>query len=249
MDNQLRNVSKSVFIIPAVRTLLFLISSIVLLYMPAFRGNNLSDVAIWWPILCIVVNIITVILLFYLMHKQGRKFRELLIINGRQTNVKEIFIALPIMVILGIGGLYGISFLIYGYMPLTTIHPLPLWAAIIVVILLPTTIVLSEIPFYLGYCIPEIRKITGSETFSIVYPLFFYALQHSFMPVLFDINHMLSRFLMFIPLLIMMGIWYNKKRTLIPLMAGHGFLDLLTGFQILIISVSPAVYDLMQSPV
>jgi hypothetical protein len=131
-------------------------------------------------------------------------------------------------------------------MPVTNTQPLPIWAAIIVVILLPVTIVFSEIPFYLGYCAPRINKISNNEVFSIVYPLFFYALQHSFMPSIFDFKHMLSRFLMFIPLLIFIGIWYNRKRDLLPLIAGHGLLDVFTGIQLLIVSLNPSIYEMMR---
>ncbi len=150
------------------------------------------------------------------------------------------------MVLLGIGGLVGISWLVYGYMPVTTTQPLPVWAAILVIILFPATVMFAEIPLYLGYCAPLIKEKTNNEVFAIVYPLFFYALQHSFMPLIFDFKHMLSRFLMFIPLLIFIGIWYYKKRDLLPLIAGHGLLDVFTGIQLLIVSLYPSIFEMMR---
>jgi len=240
--------SKAILIVPALRTILLIAAGIVLINIPAFSEKNLRDVSMWWPLLCIVVNVITIMFLFIFLKYEGKSFRDLINHNpDKKKTIKEILTATPIMLLLGIGGLMGFSWLVYGYMPVTNTQPLPIWAAIIVVILLPVTIVLSEIPFYLGYCAPRIKKITNNEVFSIVYPLFFYALQHSFMPLLFDFKHILSRFLMFIPLLIMIGIWYSRKKDLVPLMAGHGLLDVFTGVQLLMVALYPSIYEMMKT--
>lgn len=236
------------FLIPAIRTLLFIVIAILLYSMPYFRGGKLSDVSIWWPLYSIVVNIITIEFFVYLTKMEGKRFWTLLNLNfNKMQNLKAVSIAAPIMLFLGISGMISISWLIYGYMPLTNTQPLPVWAALIVVILLPVTFVFSEIPFYLGYCAPRIKKITKNEVFSIVYPLFFYAIQHSFMPLLFDFKHILSRFLMFFPLLIFIGIWYSRKKDLVPLMAGHGLLDLFAGIQFLMVSIYPSIYEMMST--
>jgi len=238
--------SNVIFFVPALRTILFIVSGLVLLIIPPFRGSSLIDVSKWWPLLCILINIITIVILFLLVRQEGRSFKELINHNSPGKNtLKEILIVIPIMLVLGIGGLLGFSWLVYGQIPLTTIQPLPIWAAILVLVLLPLTIIFSEIPLYLGYCAPRIKKKCNNEFFAIAYPLFFFALQHSFMPLLFDFKHMLSRFLMFIPLLIMMGIWYYRKKDLLPLMVGHGVLDILTGAQLLILSLNPAIFDTM----
>jgi hypothetical protein len=52
---------------------------------------------------------------------------------------------------------------------------------------------------------------------------------------------------MFIPLLVMIGIWYSRKKDLLPLMTGHGVLDLLTGIQLLVVALYPSVYEMMLS--
>lgn len=248
MRNMESNNSQSVFYITSLRVILFILAGLLLFAWPSFKAKNLSDVSIWWPLYSIVVNIITIGILVYLAKKEGKNYWSLLNLNfDKKQNQKDILIAVPIMLVLGIGGLLSISYLVYGYMPLTNTHPLPIWAAITVVILLPVTFVLSEIPFYLGYCAPRLKEIGKSELFSIAYPLFFYALQHSFIPLLFDFKHILARFLMFIPLLFMMGIWYNRKKNLIPLMAGHGLLDVFIGIQLLMVSIYPSIYEMMGS--
>lgn len=240
--------SKAIFFIPALRTILFIAAGTVLVNIPPFRGKNLRDVSMWWPLLCIAVNLLTIGILIVLVKSEGKTFKDLFNHEKDKKKIlKKILTATPIMLLLGIGGLMGFSWLVYGYIPVTTTQPLPLWGAILVLILFPVTIIFAEIPLYLGYCTPRIKEITKNEVFSIVYPLFFYALQHSFMPFLFDFKHILSRFIMFIPLLIMIGIWYSRKKDLVPLMTGHGILDVFTGIQLLIVSLYPSIYEMMRS--
>jgi len=237
-----------IFLLPAIRTLLFIVTGLLLVHLPAFRGNSLTDVSKWWPVLVIIVNLITIFLLFILVRRRGKSFGDLINPDKvRIRRVKDILSATALMLVLGIGGLWIFSFLVYGYMPLTNMQQLPLWAAIVVSVLLPGTIIFAEIPFYLGYCSPLIKKVTGNEIFSIIYPLFFFALQHSFMPLIFDIKHIISRFLVFIPLLVMIGLWYSRKKDLVPLMTGHGILDAIAGIQILLISYYPSIIEMMSS--
>ncbi len=248
MDNNIRSRSKAIFLLPALRTVFFISGGLLMLKITAFRGMNLNEVSIWWPLLCIAVNFLTVAVLVFLTKRDGKKFRDLFShAKDNKRTLKDFLVVIPTMLLLGVGGLMGFSWLVYGYMPVTTIHPLPLWAAIVVAVFLPVTIVFSEIPFYLGYCALRINELTKNQLISVVYPLFFYALQHSFMPLLFDFKHMFSRFIMFIPLLIMMGLWYSRKKDLIPLMTGHGILDVFTGLQILMVSLYPSVYEMMLS--
>ncbi|QVK21645.1 hypothetical protein KHQ82_04790 [Mycoplasmatota bacterium] len=248
MNKNNRYHSIVIFIVPALRTTLFIAAGILLGNLPPFRGRNLRDASSWWGLLCVVVNIITIIILLILTKRDGKTFKDLINHNpDKKKTLKEIKIAIPMMLLLGIGGLWGFSYLVYGYMPVTNTQPLPIWAAILVLILLPITIVFAEIPLYLGYCAPGIKNITKNEVLSIAYPLFFYALQHSFIPLLFDYKHILSRFLVFIPLLAIIGIWYYKKKDLLPLMIGHGLLDTLTVIQILLVSIYPSIYEMMRS--
>jgi len=116
-------------------------------------------------------------------------------------------------------------------------------------ILLPVTIVFAELPLYYGYSFNRIEENTGNKFLAMIYIIFFYALQHSFIPLLFEWEYILFRFLSFLPLMIVLGIIHNKKRALTPLMIGHAFLDLATGIQILIFSVFPEIFEIMQQSV
>jgi membrane protease YdiL (CAAX protease family) len=151
------------------------------------------------------------------------------------------------MLLLGVGGMYGFGLAIYGYVPVTMVQPVPVWLAVINAVLLPLTIVLAELPLYFGYALNKIEETTGNKILAILYPMFFYALQHSFIPLLYDWKHILFRFLSFLPLMLVLGIIYYKKRKLATLMIGHSALDLATGAQILMTSISPAIFEMMKA--
>lgn len=236
------------FSVPMLRSILFILGSLLLLAIPSFKGKTLIEISRWWSFIAIAVNILTIIILYLLVKREGLKYTDLLHYVPKQKGLaKEILIAVMLMLPLGFVGLWGFSYLFYGYMPVTMIQPLPIWAAIIAALLLPVSIVFAEIPLYVGYCLKRIENVTNNKSLSYVYPLFFYALQHSFMPLVFEVNHIISRFFIFVPLLVMIAIWYYKKGRLIPLMIGHGILDLAVGLQILMVSVYPNIYDAMKS--
>ena len=232
----------SPFLVPIFRSVLFiLVGSIFALA----SGQSLEKASKWWSILCTFCNIITIILLIIICKSEGTTYKEL--IGKAKGNLKYTLLIVLIMLLLGIGGMYGFGFYIYGYVPATMIQPIPVWLSIINIILLPLTIVFAEFPLYFGYSLNRIEKITQSRILSVAYPMFFYALQHSFIPLLFDWKHILFRFLSFLPLLIVLGIIYYRNRKLKPLMIGHACLDLATGAQILMTSISPAIFEMMKA--
>ncbi|MDE7275489.1 MAG: hypothetical protein K2N98_01330, partial [Lachnospiraceae bacterium] len=75
---------------------------------------------------------------------------------------------------------------------------------------------------------------------AVFIPAFFYALQHSFIPMIFDMRFMTYRFLSFFPLTIWICFQYRKKGTVSYIMAGHWVLNLATTIQIAIMSFHPA---------
>lgn len=232
------------FILPLFRSVFFIL--IGLLFAMS-TNQSLQETSQWWSVLCIVGNIITIVLLMIISKSEGTTYKELIGYQKGQSKIKYTSLIVVLMLILGMGGMYGFGFMIYGYVPVTMVQPIPVWLAIINVILLPLTIIFAELPLYFGYSLNRIEKITGSKILSIAYPMFFYALQHGFLPLLFDWKHILYRFLSFLPLLFVLGIVYYRNRKLEPLMIGHGILDLATGVQILLTSLSPALFDMMES--
>ncbi|WP_422484604.1 type II CAAX prenyl endopeptidase Rce1 family protein [Gudongella sp. DL1XJH-153] len=232
------------FILPLFRSVLFIIVGII---FAMFTNQSLEQASKWWSILCTVCNIITIVLLMIICKLEGTTYKNLIGYQKGHWNLKYSLLIVLLMLSLGIGGMYGFGYMIYGYVPVTMIQPIPVWIAVINVLLLPLTIVFAELPLYFGYALNGIEKITGNKVLSVGYPMFFYALQHSFIPLLFDWKHILFRFLSFLPLMFVLGIIYYKKRKLEPLMLGHAFLDLATGAQIIMISISPALFEMIKT--
>lgn len=232
------------FLLLLFRSILFIIVGTL---FAITTNQTLVQASRWWSILCTVCNIITIALLMVICKSEGTTYKKLIGYEKEQNNLKYSLIVVVLMFLLGIGGMYLFGFMIYGYVPVTMVQPIPVWLAAMNVILLPLTVVFAELPLYFGYSLNRIEKITGSKTMSIAYPMFFYALQHSFIPLLYDWKHILFRFLSFLPLMLVFGIIYYKNRKLQPLMIGHAVLDLATGAQILMTSISPALFEMMKS--
>jgi len=231
------------YTMPIFRSVLFIVGG---LFFVAITNQSLEESTKWWPVLCIVFNIITILALFLVCKYEGSDYRDLIHYKKGDLNFKNIIIIIILMLSVGVGGMYVFGLAIYGYVPTILIQPIPIWIANINTILLPVTIVFAELPLYYGYSFNRIKENTGNKFLAMSYIIFFYALQHSFIPLLFDWEYMLFRFLSFLPLMIVMGLIYSKNRALVPLMIGHGFLDLATGIQILISSLFPTVYEIMQ---
>jgi membrane protease YdiL (CAAX protease family) len=231
------------YIMPIFRSVLFISGG---LFFAVLSNQSLADSAKWWSILCIGFNIITILVLVIVSKYEGSSYKDLINHKKEQQNFKYILLIIVLMLFIGVGGLFVFGFAIYGYIPTILIQPIPVWLAIINIILLPITIVFAELPLYYGYSFNKIKESTGNKLLAISYITFFYALQHSFIPLLFDWKYILFRFLSFLPLIIVIGIIYNKKKALTPLMIGHGILDLATGAQLLISSLFPAIFEIMQ---
>lgn len=232
------------FALPLFRSVLFIIIGVI---FARLTNQTLEESSRWWSIICTVCNIITIILLMTICKSERITYKKLITNQRGQDSLRYILFIVMLMIVLGMGGMYGFGFMIYSYVPITMIQPIPVWLAIINAILLPLTTVFAELPLYFGYSLNGIEKITGNKTLSILYPMFFYALQHSFIPLLYDWKHILFRFMSFLPLMLVLGIIYDKKRKLRPLMIGHAILDLETGAQILLTSISPALFEVMKA--
>ena len=231
------------YIIPIFRSVLFIIGGLLFV---AVSGQSLTEISRWWPVLCVIFNLITILVLICVCKFEGTDYKALIHFKRDQLSFKNILFITLLMLSIGVGGLYVFGLFIYGHVPTILIQPIPIWIAAINTILLPVTIVFAELPLYFGYSFNRIKEQTGNRTLAMSYIIFFYALQHSFIPLLLDWKYILFRFLSFLPLMIVLGVLYNKKKALAPLMIGHGFLDLATGIQILISSIFPGVFEMMQ---
>lgn len=169
---------------------------------------------------------------------------------GKLVSVKFLYrlIFTGIMLLIGITGMYLAGWLCYGKFPYLApmmIAPVPPFIAILNIFILPLTTTLAEEGIYLGYGVNSF----SSKWAAVFIPAFFYALQHSFIPTIFDIKFITYRFLSFLPLTIWICLKYYKGASISYIMTGHLVLNIATTIQIVITSFNPEAYARMSGSV
>ena len=217
--------------------LIFVIGSII-------TKKNLNDISNWWSIVATAVNIVTILILIFATKKMKSSYWKLINYEKGKTKIKQVILISLIVLWIGTLGMYLAGFICYGKFPYAApmmIAPIPLVLAIINCIILPITVPFAEDGLYLGCGVNQIKN----KYLAIFVPAFFYALQHSFIPTLFDGKYIIYRFLSFLPLTIILCWYYNKKKNPVPIMVGHALIEIASVAMILLTSISPEMYQLM----
>lgn len=208
----------------------------------AITGKALDEISHWWSIAATVVNIFTILLLLGITKRQNSSYREL--IGFKKASAKQIILMTLVITVVGMVGMYLAGFICYGVIPYAApmmIAPIPLPLAIANVVLLPVTTALAEEGLYLGCGVNQIKN----KYAAVIIPALLFALQHSFIPTLPDVTYIVYRFLSFLPLTIILCLYYYKKRNPLPIMVGHAVIDMATVMQILATSMIPGLYEQM----
>ena len=222
------------------RSILFIV---VFILISVIARKELKDISNTWSIVASSVNIVTIAVLLFMTKNDGG-LKKLINYEKGKTVPKQVIGMSILILCLGMGGMYLAGFLCYGiipYAPPMMIAPIPVPLAVIDLILLPVSTAIAENSIYLGCGVGTINN----RYLSVILPSFFFALQHSFIPMQPDIRYMAYRFLSFLPLTIVLCIIYRKNRNPMPIMTGHAVIDLLTAGQIMATSAIPGFYDMM----
>ena len=222
------------------RSILFIV---VFILISVIARKELKDISNTWSIVASSVNIVTIAVLLFMTKNDGG-LKKLINYEKGKTVPKQVIGMSILILCLGMGGMYLAGFLCYGiipYAPPMMIAPIPVPLAVINLILLPVSTAIAENSIYLGCGVGTINN----RYLSVILPSFFFALQHSFIPMLPDIRYMVYRFLSFLPLTIVLCIIYRKNRNPMPIMTGHAVIDILTAGQIMATSAIPGFYDMM----
>jgi len=224
-----------------IRSIVFLLTFIV---CAMIARTDVSTIGHWWSMIAVMVNILTILLLVYVVHRNGQTFWQLINYQKGQTRWMAILLVTLCVMVVGMVGMYLAGYLCYGnmlYAPPVIIAPIAKWIAIINIVLLPISTTFAEDGLYLGCGVNQIKN----KYVAILLPAFFYALQHCFIPTLFDGRYIIYRFLSFLPLTIILCWYYYEKRNPLPIMVGHAFIDLATAVQIVATSFIPGLYESM----
>lgn len=232
---------KKLYYLLPFRCVLFLLVFVVGAMMVDKQVEEISN---WWSVVASIVNVVTILLLVLLARKQGCSYWKLINYEKGKTTAKQVFVMSVVILIVGVLGMYLAGYVCYGVIPYAApmmIAPIPLWVAIANVFVLPVTTAFAEDGLYLGCGVNQIKN----KFLAIVVPALFFALQHSFIPVLFDARYIVYRFLSFLPLTFILCWVYYKKRNPVPIMVGHTIIDVATVMQILATSSVPGLYETM----
>lgn len=223
------------------RSLMFIAAFLIISLM---SGENLENLSKWWSVIVCIINILTIGILLSFCKKQKITFGKLLEYEKGKCKWYVAILIVVSMLIVGMGGMYLAGYVCYGvfpYMAPMMIAPIPLILAIFNLFLLPITTTLAEDGLYLGIGVNSIKN----KWIAILVPAFFYAIQHSFIPMLLDGRYIMYRFLSFLPLTLWICYWYYKNRNPLPIMIGHGILNVATAVNILVTSAVPGVYEML----
>ena len=223
------------------RCILFLIIFVAGAFI---SDRKISGISNWWSIIASAVNILTILFLVISAKKTGSSYRELIGYEKDKTPIKKMILLIVGFIFIGMAGLYAAGFVCYGVLPYSSpmmVEPIPLIFAILNIAVLPVTTALAEDGLYLGGGVNQIKN----KYAAIIVPAFFYALQHCFIPTMFDARYMIYRFISFLPLTVIFCIHYHKKRDPLQIMIAHAILDLATAMTILATSADHSLYEKM----
>ncbi len=224
-----------------VRSIIF---PLIFLVGAGLVNKRIDEISNWWSVTDTIVNLLTIAMLIFAARSTGQTFAELIGYKKGQTKVSQVVIVSVVILVLGMGGMFLAGFLCYGVIPYAApmiIAPIPVVLAAVNIPLLPITTAFAEDGLYLGCGVNNIKN----KYAAVLVPALFYALQHSFIPTLFDVRYILYRFLSFLPLTVILCAYYYKKRDPVPIMIGHTIIDVATVAQIMATSAIPGFYDMM----
>ena len=224
------------------RSVLFILVFVV---VSAITGKRLPEISSIWSVTASLINIALVLALVMITKKHGG-FLRLINYEKGKTRPKLVFAMIGLILLVGMAGMYLAGFICYGnilYAPPMIIAPIVPFLAVINLIVLPVSTALAEDSLYLGCGVRQFEN----KYAAVIVPAFFFALQHSFIPTLFDIRYIIYRFISFLPLTVILCIHYRKHQNPLPIMIGHVVIDVATAGQIIATSVIPGFYEMMLS--
>lgn len=225
------------------RCILFIVA---FLCLSMILGEELTGLSKWWSVVVSVCNVITIALLLVYCKKEKITYAKLMHYEKGKTTIWQAIIISILILMVGFAGMYLAGFLCYGkfpYLAVMMVEPIPLGLAVINIFVLPITTTLAEDGLYLGCGVNNIQN----KWCAILIPAFFYAIQHSFIPLLLSPQFIVYRFLSFLPLTVLLCWWYHKKRNPLPIMIGHFIINLATVAQIVLTSASPELFEMMKN--
>jgi len=215
--------------------LLVCIQGGIALYLSS-KGNNAAweSAAKWWTVYGNIVDVFCLLLLTYALKKEGKNiytlfdFNKSKFLNDLKSGLIIFFLIFPV-----IGLMYSVAtgYLLFNESTLENIsgqlaeRSLPKWAYYYSILIWWIVWSATEELTYQAYSLPRLVKKYG-QVKVLLFIGFFWALQHSFLPLIFDLRYMFWRLITFFPLVICLMISFMKTGRITPVIIAHALMDI-----------------------
>ena len=218
--------NKYLLLLP-LRSIIFIM---IFLITALLTKKRVEEISIYWTIIVVICNLLTIGVLLLLCKKEKITYLEL--IGFKKSKIKTILLIGVVIAIIDAIGAYLFELIFHDVATSSSeilMHSLPIWLVVVDLILLPITSTIAEEGLYLGV---GINKLDNTYL-----AILFYAMQHCFFPMILNYRYFIYRFIVFMPSIIFMCIYYKKKKEILPIMFEHFVVNLVTIVQILLISL------------
>jgi membrane protease YdiL (CAAX protease family) len=218
------------------RCILLILFQGILSFYFHLQGNQTpwESAAKWWSVYGNLADISCLILLTFALKKEGKNLTSLLDFDKNKIfqDLKfGLIIFLIIFPLIGLGYTFVTGYLILNQNTLNlTIdqlseRTLPSWAYYYSIFFWWTIWSITEEVTYQSY---GLKRLIGKygQVKTLLFVGFFFALQHSFLPLIFDWRYIIWRFIAFFPLVLGLMIAYMKTGRITPVIIAHALMDI-----------------------
>ena len=197
------------------------------------------DAEVWLPVYGTLIDAGCLCLLLWFTRREGITLAHLIGFDRARLR-RDVLLGLaliPLSLIFIFGGIAISGLLIYGGASLPQFgEPLRLVPALYALLVWPLIWALTEQMTYNGYLLPRFEVLSGRIGFAVAVVALVWALQHAFMPLTFDPDYMVHRFVSSLPNSLFMVLVYLRLRRLLPLILAHWLMD---GASVFVGSIMP----------
>ena len=218
------------------RCILLILFQGILAFYFHLQGNQMpwESAAKWWTVYGTLVDISCLLLLHFALKKEGKNLSSLFdfdkdrIFKDLKTGLLVFFFIFPFVALLS--G-FGTGYLILNKDTLNSIYgllgerTLPSWAYYYSIFIWWIIWSPTEELTYQAYSLRRLISKYG-QVKTLLFVGFFFALQHSFLPLIFDWRYIIWRLVSFFPLVICLVIVYMRTGRITPVIIAHALMDI-----------------------
>jgi membrane protease YdiL (CAAX protease family) len=210
-------------------------AAVALLFLVRGTRHPWSASVPWWSVYGTLVDIGCLVLLGRFTRREGRRIRDLIGFDKSRW-FKDLLIGLgyfllvfPLMMM---GGTMLSSLVVYGttqppmYPGMLVARMLPSWAVVYSLSAWWVVWSVTEETTYEAYSFIRFERLTRRRWVAIAIVGFWWALQHSFFPLIPDWRYIVWRFIAFLPGVVTAAVIYSRTRRLPPMIAMHWPMDI-----------------------